>query len=902
MPRQLKKILLLITFSIFASVTNAQTPTAQQIEQFKRLPAAQQQQLARQLGVDLSSLQNHSNSSFSTDSDNFNYYNDDPQQEVLGYQNRQQSNQAVEDEQLKLFGANLFDDGVGQISANQNLPVPPSYLISAGDEIRLRIYGKENEDYTLVVDRDGTVTVPKLGPFEVASMSLAEVKSFLSEQIEKQLIGAKVNVAIGQLRSMRILVMGAAKRPGAYNVSSLATITHALSVSGGVTDVASLRNIQVKRSGNLVVSFDLYDLLNFGNSVNDIQLQSGDVVFIPVLRQSVTVDGEVRRPAIYELKNEKSLHEIVELAGGTLPTAYSEAISVRQFLKGSQVQKTISISARDVTINNGDIVTVPSVSPVVDNSVSLIGAVARPGKYQWFQGMKVSDLIGETRKDLLEFADQTYVLVIREKGRDGSIEILQTNLTEDAFQTSQINFELKLNDKVLVFSKIESEVLGDFSIDDLAFSVEDLTEQQKAIWQDIIEDKLFWQKIGLNADDVSSLDIDSDAEISREALITLTEEERDRINYFKDATFYSRKRMLAPVVEKLKEQAKLGAPLQLVEVAGEVKVPGVYPLPLNAHVKDLLIAASGLTEAAYNLKSEITRTLFNENGGAKIEHINFSPFEVMQDSSANNIALKSKDRINIFSLPSWQTELKISVKGEVEFPGDYTISRGEKLSDLLERVGGLTEYADPNAVIFTREKLRQQERENIKRLAEDLRKQIASESLRKKGGAGNIVSYDEAKKLLRDLVRADAVGRLVIDMNAIIAGNELFDVTLEDGDLLFIPGRSQSVNVIGEVYVPTSHLYASELSYEDYIQKSGGYRDLANIDNTYIIRADGSVDVVSNESGFWFTDSESVSQVMPGDTIVVPYDSESVDGLTLWTNATQIIYQLAVAVAAIGSL
>jgi polysaccharide biosynthesis/export protein len=340
----------------------------------------------------------------------------------------------------------------------------------------------------------------------------------------------------------------------------------------------------------------------------------------------------------------------------------------------------------------------------------------------------------------------------------------------------------------------------------------------------------------------------------------------------------------------------------LVEIAGEVKVPGVYPLTKMASIKSLVKAAGGLTESSYMQKSEITRSELNAEGVAQISHISFSPAELLSSKAQSKIDLQSKDRVNIFAIPSWQEELKVSVKGEVEFPGEYTIRRGETLSDLLERVGSLTQYGDADAVVFTRESLKIQERKNLQGLAEELRKQIASESLRRSSGAGAIVSYDEAKKLLKDLTSVEAVGRLVIDLNSILKNSTTQDVVLEDGDILYVPSRSQSVNVIGEVYVPTSHLYVAGLSYEDYILKSGGYKTLADDEKTYIIRANGSVDVPGRGDGYWFSGESQSVQVMAGDTIVVPFNTDNVDNMTIWANATQIIYQLAVAVAAIGSL
>jgi polysaccharide export outer membrane protein len=200
--------------------------------------------------------------------------------------------------------------------------------------------------------------------------------------------------------------------------------------------------------------------------------------------------------------------------------------------------------------------------------------------------------------------------------------------------------------------------------------------------------------------------------------------------------------------------------------------------------------------------------------------------------------------------------------------------------------------------------LKKLERKNLIKLAQDFRKQIASEKLRTTSGAGGVVDYDEAKKLLNDLTKVDAVGRLVIDLESILSGNTNTNtnIVLEGGDTLYIPGQSQSINIIGEVYVPTSHLYSAGLSFDDYISKSGGMKPVADADRIYIIRANGSVELPGSGNDFWFAGGDENFGILPGDTIVVPFDSDNIDKLTLWSSATQIVYQLAVAVAAIASL
>ncbi|GAC19795.1 polysaccharide biosynthesis/export family protein [Paraglaciecola arctica] len=889
-------------------IFNALAQTAQQIEQFSRLPKAQQEALAAQMGVDLSKISGLSDSSSASDGESqqnnqayprgtmFDEFGN-PTAPLDDFENQKNDEQ---DEELKLYGKDLFANAPSTFSPTSNVPVPANYIIGPSDELVLQLYGKENAEHRLKVGRDGNVMVPKLGPISIATKSFSEAKSFLSEQIKAQIPGVEVSLTMGELHSMRVFVMGEAFKPGSYSVSSLSTITHALFVSGGVSDIASLRNIQLKRAGRLVETLDLYELLNSGDTRKDLLLQSGDVVFIPTVSNTVTVDGQVRRPAIYELKGGESLSDVLKLAGGALANGYEQAVSIKRFIDGKQVQLTVDQQTQNLEVLNGDQIVIPEISPFVSDSISVIGAVARPGKYQWHKSLSIHSLLGDTQRDLLESADLSYVLILRESENQHDLDVLQVDLTE--LDVSQ-NLLLQRNDKILVFSKVESEVLGDIKLEDLGYTATELAQKDKELWQARIEEKLFWRSVGLTkVENQAGKYDDTKMDMQSQSIIELSEAERKKVLEFKDSTYFSRKRMLSPVIAKLKQQARYGKPIKLVDVAGEVKVPGIYPLSENATVRDLIKAAGGLTEASYSQQSEITRTKINANGSAEVEHIEFKPFEVLSSDGANKLYLKSKDRVNIFAVPSWQEELTVVVKGEVEFPGEYTIRRGETLADLVKRVGGLTEFGDPDSVIFTRETLREQERKNLRALGQELRKQIASESLRRQSGAGSIVSYDEARKLLNDLTSAEAVGRLVIDLNKIIQGKATTNVILEDGDALYVQVRRQSVNVIGEVYVPTSHLYTDGQSYESYISQSGGYRALADKERTYIIRANGAVSIPGNNNGFWFSEEQDNISIMPGDTIVVPFDSDNIDNMTLWTNATQILYQLAISVAAIGSL
>lgn len=357
---------------------------------------------------------------------------------------------------------------------------------------------------------------------------------------------------------------------------------------------------------------------------------------------------------------------------------------------------------------------------------------------------------------------------------------------------------------------------------------------------------------------------------------------------------FSRPRLLAPVLRKLRQQGASGQPIQLLEVDGQVKFPGIYPLAKNAKVSDLLAAAGGVNESAYLARAEITRNELTVEGATKIS-LDVDLGLALKGDKSFDIALQSKDRLNVHKIPAWSENHVVELRGEFVFPGKYTIRRGETLADLVAKAGGLTQYAHPDGSVFTREKLKALEKKNLIKLAGDLRIEMASKSLTEQGTSA---SYDDAQKLLADITELEPVGRLVIDLPHLMASDSN-EVLLEGGDVLYVPTKKNSINVIGQVQVGSSHLYNSVMSAEDYIAQSGGVKKRADEERIYVISASGSIKML--EQSNWFTGAAN-SSLKPGDTIVVPLDSEYMNDLTLWSTATQIIYNTAVAFAAINGI
>ncbi|KTF15327.1 polysaccharide biosynthesis protein [Pseudoalteromonas sp. H105] len=879
----------------FTAFSWAFTPSASQIEQFKKLPKAQQEALAKQYGVDLSTITGSDSGQIAT-------------KEEPTLQPRAQNEQApLSDEErfkpkkdeLKPFGYELFAGEPTTFMPNENAAVPDTYLIGRGDQLNINFYGKESESHEVVVDREGRISIPNLSPVQVAGLTFSEVKELIKAKVQQEIIGIKAFVSIGKLRSIRILVLGEAYKPGSYSVSSLTTVSHALFVSGGVSDIASLRNIQVKRAGKVVARFDLYDLLIEGDSRNDIVLKPGDVVFVPPVGAQVTVEGLVKRPAIFELKQNETAGNLLAMAGGLKPEAYAKKAVVERF-NNYNMKEVLSV---DFTTQNvqyiprdGDRIRFNPISLQYQNSISVIGAVARPGHYQWHEGKRISDVFTSVRGDLLPQADLSYGLLIREINIAGDIEVHQFDVAQASVKAQKHDLLLKANDKILVFSRFEEKEAEELALANLALTQQQQEQQLKVKQWHMFQQKEFEKYIGVleEEDPFKKAQEEASLTIAQLAKQRKAEEENAQELQPEDYAIFSRFNLLKSVKAKLKQQASVQKAMQLVEVNGHVTFPGIYPLTVGAEVNELIVAAGGLLESAYIEQAEITRIVAGD--ASKVKHIKFNLQNALLGNEDDNRLLQSKDSLNVFSIPNWQENVKVELKGEVKFPGVYTIRRGETLSNLLERAGGFSEFAQESAAIFTRESIRLQEQKQLAKLSEELRRDIAQKSFENSVG-GTSLSYDEMNKLLIDLADVEAVGRLVIDLPLIVEDKQ--KLVLQDGDTLYVPSKRDSISVIGEVNYSTSHLYNPGISYQDYITLSGGLKERADEGRIYIIKANGSVKIP--DSGSWFAVNDAQA-LEAGDTIVVPLDSGYMNNLTLWSTATQIVYQLGVAVAAISSI
>jgi protein involved in polysaccharide export with SLBB domain len=297
---------------------------------------------------------------------------------------------------LPIFGAALFQRVPSTFAPIERVPVTADYVIGPGDEIVVRVWGQVNLNLELVVDRAGAVYIQQAGNVTVAGLQFKQLPGFLKSELGRVFRNFDLTVSMGQLRSIQVFVVGQGRRPGTYTVSSLSTLVNVLFASGGPTAQGSLRHIQLKRNNALISEMDLYDLLLKGDKSKDARLLPGDVVFIPPAGPQVAVAGSIRNAAIFELKDEHTVGDVLHLAGGPASTADLKRVLLERINADHRrevLELPLDIVGREVAIRDADILDIRSISPHFERTVTLRGNVANPGRFAWHEGMRLRDII-----------------------------------------------------------------------------------------------------------------------------------------------------------------------------------------------------------------------------------------------------------------------------------------------------------------------------------------------------------------------------------------------------------------------------------------------------------------------------------------------------------------------------
>jgi len=798
--------------------------------------------------------------------------------------------QSIDD--LPIYGQFLFDGEYSTFAPVDNAPVPNNYIMGTGDSLRVLMYGVEDSELNLFVNREGTINFPKLGGLSIGGMTFLDASDYIKNRVSKQMIGVDVSISIGRLKSINVFMAGEARIPGSYSVSGLSTVSQLLFVAGGITDIGSLRNIEIRRSNKLISTFDLYDLLTKGNAKGDIRLQSGDVVFIPTIKKSIFVDGAVRRPGRYELVKNESISKLIELTGGLENRAFLKKISIERYDYNTDIPVIINLDLTDKKNSNfevidGDIIRIAEITDRLSNSVTLSGAVKRPGKYGWYDGLRFSDLISSINIDFSNNFDMSKGLIIRRKNSSNyDIEVIDFNI-QNAIESPMSNMDpsIDLYDEILIFSLgFNDDVLNDIEIYDSKKDIEhpmygENKDDQEAQEYEIPDQEMTNSKM---------LNQMTYKEYRVEIYESEKEAEYDIINKGK------RRVLLEPIIDKLSQQATSSESSKLVSISGAVKVPGEYPLIINASYMDLIELAGGYKDNAYIEAAEIRRTLVGNSGSMVVST---SDVDLRQLAEAK---LKGRDHLHIRSVKDWDARDTVILSGEVFYPGAYLISPNESLSSVIKRAGGFTNESFIEGAVFTRDSIKKKEREQLQILGDNIRRDQAARSMTKESEDFS-VSSSEIEAGISALLSSAVYGRLIIDIPRLISGDSNADIVLQDGDVLSIPKFTSAITVVGEVRRSGSFVLQDNYTIDQYLQLAAGMTARGDEKEIYVIKADGSVKKSVKKRNLLSFNNDN-DKIQAGDTIVVPIKSSYQTPLNLYSTVSQVVFQSIASIAAFSTI
>ena len=653
----------------------------------------------------------------------------------------------------QVFGRNIFNTKNLTFEPSSNLATPPNYRLGPGDEVIIDIWGASQNTIRQQISPDGTINIQKIGPVYLSGLTVSEANDYLKKSLNKIYNGlnnatdpsSDIRLTLGNIRTIQINVMGEVVQPGTYALSSFSTVFHALYRAGGVSDIGSLRNVQLVRNGKKLATIDVYEFIMKGNAQDDIRLQEGDVVIVPAYDVLVKISGKVKRPMRFEMKKDEPLSTLIKYAGGFEADAFTRSLRVvRQNGQEYEVNTVKDIDYSVYQMRNGDVVTAEAILNRFTNKLEIRGAVYRPGIYQLSGKLNtVRELVNEAQ-----------------------------GLTGDAF----------LNRAVLYRQR------------------EDLTTE------------------------VLSVDIKP-----------IMEGTAPNIALLKNDILY------IPSIHDLEDRGN-------VRVHGEIAKPDSYPYADNMTLEDLIIQAGGLREAASTVRVDVSRRIKNPRSTVDNDTIGQMFSFALKDGfvidGQPGFVLQPYDEVYVRRSPGYQAQQNVSIEGEILFDGTYALtSREERLSDLINKAGGATNYAYLRGAKLTRV-ANASEKKRMSDVIRLMRRQLGEAMIDSLGIAVEntfTVGIDLEKALKNPKSNADLV--------------------LREGDIIYIPKNTNTVSIDGAVMVPNTVSYLEGKDIDYYLNQSGGYSEDAKKSKKFIVYMNGQVTKVKGNGK---------KQIEPGCEIIVP--------------------------------
>jgi len=780
---------------------------------------------------------------------------------------------------MERFGLEVFRNGTADPDIlPMDLPVGPDYVVGPGDSLSVNLWGGVSQRLLRTVDREGRLVLPEVGPVLVSGRTLGDVQQEVQSVLRTQFRDVSADVSLLRLRTVRVYVVGDVAEPGAYDVSSLSTPLNALFAAGGVTPQGSLRSIQHYRGKQLIEEVDAYDLLLRGIRSDLKRLENGDSLLVPPLGPVVTVDGMVRRAALYELRGEKDLEDALDLAGGILPAAALRHIEVQRLVAHEkrtmlslEIGETSDPEAlrselRKFAIQDGDEIHIFPIAPYNERAVYLQGHVLRPGRYSYHEGIKLTDVIS-SYKDLLPEPAGRYAEIIRITAPDYHPVVHGFDLAA-ALAHPENAPKLEPLDTVRIFGRYDFEPAPEVLVTgEVAAPGRYRTSGQQHFRDAIYQAGGVTPEAWLDTAQLFRAMPDGSAKVfnislrdalAGDALNNILIEPRDRI-----------------LVHRQPE--KVSPPT--VYVRGDVARPGRYPLVANMRVSDLVRSAGGLLRSANAEGGDLTHYTVSGTASAGAQPAGEQKVNLtaaLQGETVEDLPLRDGDVLTVPQQGRWKDiGASVTIGGEVGKPGVYGIRPGERLSSLLKRAGGFLPTAYPRAAVFERNEVRELQQKSRQELIQRLEQEstVVKTAVNTSGSeeaALQQAALQQRERVLDALRKAPVSGRLVIhirpDRKAFEGSPD--DIELRAGDLLTIPKQPGAVLVIGQVYNANALTYSPGRNAGWYLSRAGGPTQLADKKGVFIIRADGSV-TGGKQGGFW-SGSVLSATMGPGDTIVVP--------------------------------
>ena len=657
----------------------------------------------------------------------------------------------------QVFGRNIFNTRNLTFEPSVNLATPSNYRLGPGDEVIIDIWGASQNTIRQAISPDGTINIQKIGPVYLSGLTVSEANDYLKKSLNKIYNGlnnatdpsSDIRLTLGNIRTIQINVMGEVVQPGTYALSAFSTVFHALYRAGGVSDIGSLRNVQLVRNGKKLTTIDVYEFIMKGNAQDDIRLQEGDVVIVPAYDVLVKISGKVKRPMRFEMKKDEPLSTLIKYAGGFDADAYTRSLRVvRQNGEEYEVNTVKDIDYSIYQMRNGDVVTAEAILNRFTNKLEVRGAVYRPGIYQLSGTLNtVRELVNEAQ-----------------------------GLTGDAFLNRSVLYR-QHDDLTTEVLPVDIKSIMDGTSPNLALQKNDI--------------------------------------------------------------------LYIPSIHDLSDRGN-------ITVHGEVAKPDSYPYADNMTLEDLIIQAGGLREAASTVRVDVTRRIKNPRSTADNDTIgqmfSFSLKDGFVIDGQPGFVLQPYDEVYVRRSPGYQAQQNVGIEGEILFDGTYALtSREERLSDLVNKAGGATNYAYLRGAKLTRV-ANADEKKRMGDVIRLMRRQLGEEMMDSLG-----IDVEDTFTVGIDLERA------------LRDPKSSSNIVLREGDVISIPKNTNTVTINGAVMVPNTVSYLEGKDIDYYLNQSGGYSDNAKKSKKFIVYMNGQVSRVKGNGK---------KQIEPGCEIIVPSKSK----------------------------